>query len=68
MPHDPLDLVKICVPFRYYWPTVTDTGIAWHPSPAEEFLRQVSNAIAYGKIRQALIGLGWTPPVEDAKS
>ncbi len=40
-------------------------GLCWEPIPAEIVAKQVAEAIASdrdGKIRQALIDLGWTPP------
>lgn len=39
--------------------------VEWTPTPQEEITRQVANAIITdrdGKVRQALIDLGWTPP------
>lgn len=39
--------------------------IRWNPTPAQVIARQVAESIANdreGKIRQALIDLGWTPP------
>lgn len=39
--------------------------VGWTPTPAEAIARQVADAIAAdrdGKIRAALIALGWTPP------
>lgn len=41
--------------------------VQWTPTPRETILRQVSEAIAAdreGKLREALIALGWTPPPE----
>lgn len=46
----------------------TNTGgheLRWHPTPAQIIAKDVAEAIAAdwdGKIRQALIDLGWTPP------
>lgn len=40
-------------------------GLRWEPTPAEIVAKQVAAAIASdrdGKVRQALIDLGWTPP------
>lgn len=39
--------------------------VGWTPTPADVIARQVADAIAAdrdGKIRAALIALGWTPP------
>ena len=47
---------------------VTENGshfLRWEPTPQEIITRQVADHIAQdreGKIRQALIDLGWTPP------
>jgi hypothetical protein len=42
--------------------------LEWLPTPQELITKQVAYAIAQdreGKIRRALIELGWTPPSED---
>ena len=44
--------------------------IGWTPTPQEIITKQVIDKIAgdrEGKFRQALIDLGWTPPVEKSK-
>jgi len=41
--------------------------VRWTPTPREVIAKQVAEMIAAdreGKIRQALIDLGWTPPPE----
>lgn len=56
-------------PFKYYDPKAVEKDggyhLEWTPAPYEEIVRQVADAIANdrdGKIKRALIDLGWTPP------
>ena len=61
-------------PFQYDYP-FADVGeygqpvIRWTPTPAEVIAKQIAEKIANdreGKLRKALIDLGWTPPPSQA--
>lgn len=57
-------------PYTYQDTEDFNYRMAWHPTPQEIITKQVFDAISRdreGKVRQALIDLGWTPPDESSK-
>lgn len=63
-----IGMISFDEPYGVFDEETHSYGFAWNPTPRELIQKQVAEAITNdreGKIRQALIELGWTPPAEE---